>query len=199
MVDAHWTKRCMIEYWTFVQYVAMLDESQWLKRALVWNAGGGRPWRSFDLWEAPRLLWPNFADEKKLESGKVQPRTNQSSMAAVHGSGCYGRRLLEFECCPTFSHSICSKKWLVPETGCQCGMQRWPLSQVNLVFPDIRCFTNKCDVWPTWSCLVSLQFYGKQHCTRAYLLKFTFRKRVVGNKNCSESCIVISIPTNFTV
>ena len=45
------SKRCMIEYWKFVQYVAVFDDSRWLKRALVRNAGGGRLGRSFDLWE----------------------------------------------------------------------------------------------------------------------------------------------------
>ena len=48
-----WSNRCMVDYWKCVQYVAVLDDSRWLKRALKWNAGGGRRGRSFDLWDAP--------------------------------------------------------------------------------------------------------------------------------------------------
>ena len=60
-----WSQRCMIEYWKFVQYVAVLDDSRWLKRALVWNAGGGRLGRSFDLWETPVTKfcrWQNIGE-----------------------------------------------------------------------------------------------------------------------------------------
>ena len=59
------SQRCMIEYWKFVQYVAVLDDSRWLKRALVWNAGRGRLGRSFDLWEAPVTKfysWQNIGE-----------------------------------------------------------------------------------------------------------------------------------------
>ena len=55
-----WSKRCMIEYWKFV---AVLDDSRWLKRALARNAGGGRLGRSFDLWEtfvAKFCRWQNI-------------------------------------------------------------------------------------------------------------------------------------------
>ena len=48
-----WSNRRMLDYWKFVQYVAVLDDSRWLKRALIWNAGGGSQGRSFDLWDAP--------------------------------------------------------------------------------------------------------------------------------------------------
>ena len=60
-----WSQRCVIEYWKFVQYVAVLDDSRWLKRALVWNAGGGRLGRSFDLWETPVTKfcrWQNIGE-----------------------------------------------------------------------------------------------------------------------------------------
>ena len=59
-----WSQRCMIEYWKFVQY-GVLDDSRWLKRALVWNAGGGRLGRSFDLWETPVTKfcrWQNIGE-----------------------------------------------------------------------------------------------------------------------------------------
>ena len=55
----------MLDYWKFVQYVAVLDESRWLKRALTWNAGGGRRGRSFDLWDAPVTKfcrWQNIGE-----------------------------------------------------------------------------------------------------------------------------------------
>ena len=45
-----WSQRCMIEYGKFVQYVAVLDDSRWLKRALVWNAGGGRLGQVAEHW-----------------------------------------------------------------------------------------------------------------------------------------------------
>ena len=60
-----WSNRCMLEYWKFVQYAALLDDNRWLKRALVWNAGGGRQGRSFDLWDAPVTKfcrWQNIGE-----------------------------------------------------------------------------------------------------------------------------------------
>ena len=44
-----WSNRCMLEYWKFVQYVAVLDDSRLLKRTLTWNAVGGRRGWSFDM------------------------------------------------------------------------------------------------------------------------------------------------------
>ena len=44
--------RCS-EYWKFANYVALLDENRWVKRILHWNAGGGRPGRSFFQWQTP--------------------------------------------------------------------------------------------------------------------------------------------------
>ena len=60
-----WSNRCMLEYWKFVQYAALLDDNRWLTRALVWNPGGGRRGRSFDLWDAPVTKfcrWQNFGE-----------------------------------------------------------------------------------------------------------------------------------------
>ena len=60
-----WSNRCMVDCWKCVQYVAVLDDSRWLKRALKWNAGGGRRGRSFDLWDAPVTKfcrWPNIGE-----------------------------------------------------------------------------------------------------------------------------------------
>ena len=61
-----WLKRCMIEYGKIVQYVAVLDDSRWLKRALVWSAGGGRLGRSFDFWKTrvtKSCRWENIGWE----------------------------------------------------------------------------------------------------------------------------------------
>ena len=60
-----WSNRCMLEYWKFVQYAALLDDNRWLTRALVWNPGGGRRGRSFDLWDAPVTKfcrWQNIGE-----------------------------------------------------------------------------------------------------------------------------------------
>ena len=42
-----WSAKYLSEYWKFANYVALLDENRWVKHILHWNAGGGRPGRSF--------------------------------------------------------------------------------------------------------------------------------------------------------
>ena len=69
-----WSNRCMLDYWKFVQYVAVLDDSRWLKRALTWNAGGGRRGRSFDLWDArvtKFCRWQNIGEWQVAAQDKV--------------------------------------------------------------------------------------------------------------------------------
>ena len=64
----------MLEYWKFVQYAAVLDDNRWLKRALVWNAGGGRRGRFFDLWDAPGTKfcrWQNIGEWHVAAQDKV--------------------------------------------------------------------------------------------------------------------------------
>ena len=68
------SNRCVLDYWKFVQYVAVLDDSRWLKRALTWNAGGGRRGRSFDLWDAPVTKfcrWQNIGEWQVAAQDKV--------------------------------------------------------------------------------------------------------------------------------
>ena len=48
-----WSAKYLSEYWKFANYVALLDENRWVKRILHWNAGGGRPGRSFFQWQTP--------------------------------------------------------------------------------------------------------------------------------------------------
>ena len=42
-----WSTKYLSKYWTFANYVALLDDSRWAKRILHWNPGGGRRGRSF--------------------------------------------------------------------------------------------------------------------------------------------------------
>ena len=95
-----WSNRCMLDSWKFVQYVAVLDDSRWLKRALTWNAGGGRRGRSFDLWDAPQ----NCAGGRILGSGRLQPKTRFSGCST-------SRNLSHFCICNIFvrSHPLCPK------------------------------------------------------------------------------------------
>ena len=48
-----WSAKYLSEYWKFANYVPLLDENRWVKRILHWNAGGGRPGRSFFQWQTP--------------------------------------------------------------------------------------------------------------------------------------------------
>ena len=51
-----------------------LDDSRWVKRALTWNAGGGRRGRSFDLWDAPVTKfcrWQNIEEWQVAAQDKV--------------------------------------------------------------------------------------------------------------------------------
>ena len=58
-----WSAKYLSEYWKFENYVALLDENRWVKRILHWNAGGGRPGRSFFQWQTPIqhfCRWPSI-------------------------------------------------------------------------------------------------------------------------------------------
>ena len=87
-----WSNRCMLDYWKFVEYVAVLDDSRWLKQALTWNAGGGRGGRSCDLWDAPVT---KFCKWQNIGSGRLQPRTKLSACSTCRISShlciCYVR------------------------------------------------------------------------------------------------------------
>ena len=48
-----WSAKYLSEYWKFANYISLLDENRWVKRILHWNAGGGRPGRSFFQWQTP--------------------------------------------------------------------------------------------------------------------------------------------------
>ena len=69
-----WSNRCMLDYWKFVQYVAVLDDSRWLKWALKLNAGGGGRGRSFDLLDAPVTKfwrWQNIGESQVAAQDKA--------------------------------------------------------------------------------------------------------------------------------
>ena len=91
--------QCMFEYWKFVQYVAVLDDSRWLKRALAWKAGGGRRGRSFDLWDAPL---PKFGKWHDIGEWQVA-----AQLAAIPA----GRMFWHLCMCNIFvrSHPLCHK------------------------------------------------------------------------------------------
>ena len=93
-----WSKRCIFKYWTLVPYVAVLDDSRWLKRAFVWNAGDGRVGRSLDNL---------FAGGRTLGSRRLQPRTKPS--------GC-GTVAQNFSCLAEISYMGMAVKtfWVVP-------------------------------------------------------------------------------------
>ena len=105
-----WSNRCVLDYWKFVQYVAVLDDSRWPQRALKWNAGGGRRGRSFDLSDAPVT---------KLWGFSLQPRTKLSSYSTC-------RTLSHLCICNIFvrSHPLCPKWVAAPRhTGAKSKLR----------------------------------------------------------------------------
>ena len=63
-----WSAKYLSEYWKFANYVALLDENRSVKRILHWNAGGGRPGRSFFQWQTPMQKFLPLASVGRLAS-----------------------------------------------------------------------------------------------------------------------------------
>jgi len=91
------SNRYILEYSKFVQYVAVLDDSWWPKRALAWNAGVGTAGRSFDVWDAVGTKF-----YRRQTSGEWQVAA-QALVVVVPAGFCH-----------VYAHPLCPKRAAAP-------------------------------------------------------------------------------------